>query len=179
MPAERLVELISRDRIAQRVTELGLALASDFPDLADAPRLWLIGALKGSLHFLSDLSRSIPRDAAIGFVRAISYRDGRESTGRVEVRSELDGPLEGADVVLVEDIIDSGRTVSAVLEHLNRLQPRSLKVATLLDKPSRRVVDVPIDYRGFEIPDRFVVGYGMDLAERYRNLPDIRYVDQA
>ena len=145
-----------------------------------APLLFgLVGALKGSFYFLADLSRSIPRDVAIGFVRASSYGDGVESSGRVEVRSELDGLPAGADILLVEDIIDSGRTVQAILEHLTALRPRSLKVVTLLDKPARRVVQAPIDYRGFEIPDRFVVGYGMDYAERYRNLPDIRYMDDA
>ena len=179
MAVDRLVELITQESIAQRVAELGLELAADFPDGPDSAPLWLVGALKGSFYFLADLSRAIPRDVAIGFVRASSYRDGFESSGRVEVRSELDGLPAGADIVLVEDVIDSGRTVQAILDRLTALRPRSLKVVTLLDKPARRIVPVPIDYRGFEIPDRFVVGYGMDYAERYRNLPDIRYLDEA
>ena len=153
--ADRLVELISSDRIKRRVKEMGRRLGEDFPNHEGVPPLWLIGALKGATYFLADLSRAIPRDAAIGFVRAKSYGAGVESSGRVEVRSELEGLPEGADVVLVEDIIDSGRTVRAILEHLTAMRPRKLKVATLLDKPARRVVDVPIDYRGFRDPGPF------------------------
>ncbi len=177
LPDERLAEMISSERITQRVEEIGRELAADFPDSPEAPPLWLVGALKGALYFLADLSRAIPRDVAVGFVRASSYGSGVDSSGHVEVSATPDGPPEGANIVLVEDIVDSGRTAKAILEYLAPRRPRTMKVATLLDKPARRVVDVPIDYRGFEIPDRFVVGYGMDYAERYRNLPDIRYVE--
>lgn len=162
--------LFCADQIAQRVRELGAAIELDHPPGRD---LRLIGALKGAMFFHCDLARAIGRDLQIEFVRAVSYGAGAESSGTVEISGDLDFDVAGCDVVLVEDIVDTGRTANALLRMLGRQRPASLKLAALLDKPSRRVEPVRIDYRGFEIPNLFVVGYGMDLAERHRNLPGI------
>lgn len=165
--------LIEPERIAARVRELGAVIDADFPDGAGAPRLRLVGALKGACFFLSDLARAIERDVEIDFARAASYGASTESAGRVRIVVPPPDDLKGCDVVLVEDVIDSGRTARALLDLIARQSPRTLRVAALLDKPSRRVVDVPVDYQGFEIGDRFVVGYGLDYDERCRNLPGI------
>ena len=167
----RLEPLLSAEQIQLRVAEMGLAISEDF---ADGSRpLWLIAALKGACLFQADLARAIGRDAALGFLKASSYGAGAASSGVVEITVDLKEEIAGADVILVEDIVDTGRTARILLDHLAARAPRTLRLASLLDKPSRRETPITIDYRGFEIPDRFVVGYGLDHAESYRNRPEI------
>ena len=157
--------------IAARVEELGRRIGEDYPGNG---RLWLIGALKGALFFHADLARAVPRDVALDFVQASSYGDSTESSGNVRIVRDVEHDIEGDDVILVEDIVDSGRTARTLLDLFAARRPRSLRLAALLDKPSRRVEPVEIDYRGFEAPDAFLVGYGLDYAERYRNMREIR-----
>jgi hypoxanthine phosphoribosyltransferase len=173
MPAGRLEPLISAERIQARVADMGREIEHDFPPNAGAPPFWLIAALKGACIFQADLARAIGRDAALGFIRASSYGAGAVSSGVVEITVDLKEDIADADVVLVEDIVDTGRTAEVLLDHLAARKPRTLRLATLLDKPSRRETPISIHYRGFEIPDQFVVGYGLDYAESYRNLPGI------
>jgi hypoxanthine phosphoribosyltransferase len=174
MTPHALQPLLSAEAIRARVLELGRRIAADHPDAVGGPPLHLVGILKGSFVFLSDLARAVPRDVLLDFVGVASYGAGTESSGAVRITKDLEADIEGADVILVEDIVDSGRTLRFVLDRMLARRPRSLKVAALLDKPGRRVVPVEADYVGFEIPDVFVVGYGLDHAGRYRNLPDIR-----
>lgn len=169
--------LLRQDEIAARVAVLAARIAADYPATPDAPRLVLVAALKGACFFAADLAREIGRDVTLDFVRASSYGAARVSSGRVELIEVLRDDVAGDDVILVEDIVDSGRTARALLDSLAAKRPRSLRLAALLDKPSRRKIDVTIDYLGFTIEDRFVVGYGLDDNERYRNLPDIRALD--
>lgn len=157
--------------------ELAGAIESDFPGGDGHPPLWLVGALRGAVYFLADLSRALSRDVGIAFLRASSYGDGVASSGEVRIESQVGEEIRGHDVIVVEDIVDSGRTAAAVRSHLLSFGPRSLRLASLLSKPDRREVEVAIDYLGFEIPDRFVVGYGLDYAERYRNRSEIGYLE--
>jgi hypoxanthine phosphoribosyltransferase len=169
--------VVSRAAIATRVDELARAIATDFPASDNSPPLWLVAALKGAAPFALDLARAIPRDVALGFARASSYGAATESSGAVRVDWIGDDAFAGADVVLVEDIVDTGRTANILLRALAERGPRRLKLAALLDKPSRRVEPVTIDYCGFEVPDRFLVGYGLDFDEHYRNLSDVRALE--
>ena len=161
--------LISEQQIHQRIQELGAAIDRDYP----GGTLYLICILKGAFIFLSDLARAIKRDAYIDFMGISSYGKGRATSGEVRITKDLDISLEGADVLIVEDIIDSGITLHYLTQILKQRHPRSVRVATLLDKPDRRIRDVDVAYVGFKIPDEFVVGYGLDFAEKYRNLPDV------
>ena len=169
-PADDIAEvLIDAPAIAKRVAELGARIADDY-----ATRdLVLVSILKGALPFLADLMRRIPINCALDFLEVSSYGAGTTSTGVVRILKDIAGPVEGRDVLVVEDILDTGHTLSYVLEHLRGQHPASVGLCVLLDKPARRVVPIEIDYRGFEIEDKFVVGYGLDFAERYRNLPFI------
>src|SRR5438309_8195420 len=161
--------LIDASAIARRVQELGARIAEDY-----ATRdLVLVSILKGALPFLADLMRAIPINCSLDFLEVSSYGAGTTSSGVVRILKDLAGPLEGRDVLVVEDILDTGHTLSYVLEHLRGQHPRSVGLCVLLDKAARRIVPIEIDYRGFEIEDKFVVGYGLDFAERYRNLPFI------
>ncbi|MBV9086091.1 MAG: hypoxanthine phosphoribosyltransferase [Acidobacteriaceae bacterium] len=162
--------LFTREQIAKRVAELGAQISQDFA----GQRLILLGVLKGATVFLSDLARNISVDATFDFVGISSYRDKQQTSGEVRLTKDLDESVEGRNVILVEDILDTGLTLSYLIKIISAHQPRALRVCTLLDKPARRKVQVHADYIGFEIPDKFVVGYGMDFAERYRNLEDIR-----
>ena len=171
MPAARLEPLLSAEQIQLRVAEMGRAITADYPD-EDRP-LWLVAALKGACLFQADLARAIERDATLAFVRASSYRAGVASSGVVEISLALNEDIAGADLILVEDIVDTGRTARVLLDHLAARKPRTLRIASLLDKTSRRETPIKIDYCGFEIPDEFVVGYGLDHAESYRNRPEI------
>lgn len=157
---------IEPERIAARVADLGAQIRADY---GDEPIL-CIGVLKGSILFLADLMRAIPGDVECGFLGVSSY-EGTESTGHVRITHDLRSSIEGKHVLVVEDIVDTGLTLQFLMQTLSVRKPKTLKVAALLDKPSRRQVEVPTDYIGFEIEDRFVVGYGLDLDERYRNLP--------
>ncbi len=160
--------------VAARIAELGRRIGEDHP--GDG-RLWLVGALKGAVFFLADLARAIPRDVALDFVQTSSYGADTESSGNVRILRDVEHDVEGQDVILVEDIVDSGRTANTLLRLFRQRRPRSLRLAALLDKPARRVEPVHIDYCGFQAPDVFLVGYGLDHAERYRNLREIRELD--
>ncbi len=169
-PADDIAEvLIDEQAIAAKVRELGATIADDYR----GKDLVLVSILKGALPFLADLMRQMPIPLALDFLEVSSYGDATESSGNVRILKDLAKPIEGREVVVVEDILDTGHTLSYVIEHLRSKQPRSVRLCTLLDKPARRIVPIQIDYRGFEIPDKFVVGYGLDYAERYRNLPFI------
>lgn len=135
--------------------------------------LYLIGTLKGSCFFLADLARAIDRPVRIDFIGAASYGDRTETSGQVRITKDLDTSIEGCDVILVEDIVDSGTTLEYLLDLLALRKPKSLRVATILNKPWRRKHQVPLDYIGFEVPDEFLVGYGLDFAQDYRHLPDV------
>lgn len=174
------VPFLTADQIRLRVAELAREVAADH-DESDAGPLWLVGALKGAVFFLSDLARGLaeisPRPVALDFVRTSSYGAGTRSSGDVRFLQDVEHDLTGADVVLVEDIVDSGFTARALLDHFTEKRVRSVRLAALLSKPDRREIEARIDYLGFEIPDKFVVGYGMDHAEQYRHLPDIRVIE--
>lgn len=164
-----LKPLLTRDQIAARVAEMGEQITRDF----SGESVVLIGVLKGASIFLSDLARKIKLDATFDFIAVSSYGSSRQSAGEVQLIKDVTTPLQDQNVILVEDILDTGLTLSFLRKLLATRQPRALKTAALLDKPSRRLVPVEGNYVGFRIPDEFVVGYGLDYAERYRNLPDI------
>ncbi|MGH2449668.1 MAG: hypoxanthine phosphoribosyltransferase [Candidatus Limnocylindria bacterium] len=167
-PADDVAEiLVTEDALARRIAELGTAVARDYA----GKDLVLVSILKGALPFLADLMRRVQIPLSLDFLEVSSYGDATESSGVVRILKDLAHPIEGRDVLVVEDILDTGRTLRYVMEHLHAQRPASVRLCVLLDKPSRRVVPVEIDYVGFQIPDRFVVGYGLDYAERYRNLP--------
>lgn len=164
--------LISRERIQARVAELGVEIAAALP----TNEVVLVGPLKGCVIFCADLARAL-HDAGVAvemdFLELSSYGAGTESSGTIECRKTLTDPVAGRHVLLVDDIIDTGRTLAWAREHILELGPASLRIAAFLDKPSRRTVEVPVDHVGFEVPDLFVLGYGADLAQRYRELPYI------
>src|SRR5215467_8165264 len=163
--------MISARRIAKRVRAMGQEISQVFADL-DQP-LVMVVILKGAAVFAADLLRSLSIPAELEFVRASSYGAGTSSSGRVKFAHLVEGPLTGRDILLVEDIVDSGRTISVIVEELQRHHPASLRLAALLDRPARREIEVRIDFTGFRIPDRFVIGYGLDYAGLYRELPGI------
>src|SRR5213594_319684 len=160
--------LLSEDQIQKRVAELALEIRRDFPD-----RLHLVAVLKGAFVFLSDLVRHMPGNVSMDFMAVSSYAKGTTSSGEVRLQKDLDTTLDGRNVVIVEDIVDTGLTLTYLQEILRARNPRELRTACLLSKPSRRQVNVKVEYIGFEIADRFVVGYGLDYAEEHRNLPYI------
>lgn len=162
--------LLEEARIQQRVRELAQEIARDYADVDD---LLLVGVLKGSVMFIVDLARSLQRHVALDFIAISSYGQATQTSGVVRVLKDLDTDIGGRHVLIVEDIVDSGLTLAYLHESLQRRNPASLRVCALLNKPSRREADVPLDYSGFDIPNEFVVGYGLDFAERYRNLPYI------
>ncbi len=166
---QQLKILISRDEIAKAVSRLAREIERDYRDKQPL----LIGVLKGSFMFMADLIRELDLPLDLDFIRLSSYDTARESSGEVEVIHETKTPVKDRDVLVVEDIVDTGITISFLLDYLESKQPASLKVCTLTDKPSRRRVPVPIDYRGFTLPNKFIVGYGLDCDQRFRNLPDI------
>ena len=170
-PAPRV--FISAEQIQARIVELGAQIEADY---AERP-IHLIGILKGAFIFLSDLARAIRAPVRVDFIGISSYGKGMSTSGEVKVTKDLDIVIEGADVLIVEDIVDSGVTLSYLMKVLQQRRPRSLRIAALLDKPERRQRPVDVAYVGFQIPDRFVVGYGLDYAEDYRNLPDICVLD--
>jgi hypoxanthine phosphoribosyltransferase len=161
--------LYSRQQIAERVAEMGAQITRDL----NGEKLVMVGVLKGAAFFLVDLSRSIQADATFDFVAVSSYGQGQRSSGAVKVIKDLDQPIEGKNVLIVEDILDTGLTLAYLRKLFLQQHPKSLRIATLLDKPSRRIEKIDADYVGFAIPNLFVIGYGMDYGERYRNLPDI------
>jgi hypoxanthine phosphoribosyltransferase len=166
---------VDEETLRNRVAELGQTLSADY----EGKDLVLICVLKGGVAFLTDLMRQITVPHEIDFLAISSYGKGRrESSGVVRILMDLKANIEGRDVLIVEDIVDSGRTISYLLRTLEARQPASLRVCTLLNKPGRRVVEVPLDYIGFDIPDEFVLGYGLDLDEKYRNLPFVGVLKQ-
>ena len=161
--------LLTEEQIQKRITEIGARIDADYPN----GTLYLICILKGACFFLADLARTIKRDAFIDFMGISSYGKGKTSSGEVRITKDLDISLEGADVLIVEDIIDSGVTLNYLVGLLRNRKPKSVRVAALLDKPERRLRPVDVAYVGFQIPDEFVVGYGLDYGEKYRNLRDV------
>jgi hypoxanthine phosphoribosyltransferase len=166
---EKLKVLIRRAAIKKRVREVAHQITEDFP----GERIHLIGVLKGACIFLSDLVREINLETSIDFIAVSSYGKNKESSGQVRLVKDLDSSIEGLNVIVVEDILDTGITLTYLLRVLAQRKPKSLRIAALLDKPSRRIKEVKADYIGFKIPNDFVVGYGLDYAERYRNLKDV------
>ena len=165
---EGIVEvLISREKVEARIAELAKEIEKDYA----GKELVCVGLLKGSVMFMADLIKAVDLDLRIDFMKVSSYGSGTNSTGVVKILKDVDVDLAGKDVLIVEDIIDTGLTILNVKDFLSKKNPNSVRVCTLLDKPSRRVVEVKGEYVGFEIPDEFVVGYGLDLDEKYRNLP--------
>lgn len=162
--------LFSKQQIAERVREIGSQISSDYAGKS----IVLIGVLKGAAIFLSDLARAIAVDNTFDFVAVSSYGRAKVSSGAVRLIKDIDNPIEGKHVILIEDILDTGLTLSYLRGMMLQHKPASLKIATCLDKPERRLVPIEADYVGFQIPNKFVVGYGMDYAEHYRNVEDIR-----
>jgi hypoxanthine phosphoribosyltransferase len=160
--------LLSEDQIRTRVAEMALEIRRDFPD-----DLHVIAVLKGAFMFLSDLVRHMPGHVSLDFMAVSSYAKGTTTSGEVRMLKDLETALEGRNVVIVEDIVDTGLTLTYLQDILRARNPKQLRTACLLSKPSRRQVDVKVEYTGFTIEDRFVVGYGLDFAEQYRNLPYI------
>jgi hypoxanthine phosphoribosyltransferase len=160
--------LLTAAQIQQRVAELGAEIERDYPN-----GVHIIAVLKGAFMFLADLARAIGGNVSLDFMAVSSYDKGTTSTGEVRVLKDLDTPLHGRDVLIVEDIVDTGLTLTYLQQALRARSPRSLRTVCLLNKPSRRKVEVKVEYIGFTIEDRFVVGYGLDFAEHYRNLPYI------
>jgi len=165
--------LFSEDEIQLRVSELAERINEDYQGLEPV----LVAVLKGSTYFLSDLTRKIELPLSLDFIAIQSYGAHSETTGAVKLLKDLDEPIEGRDVIIIEDIIDTGLTINYLIRSLKARSPRSLRICTLLDKSARRLVPVEIAYRGFEIPDVFVVGYGLDFEQKFRNLPYIGVLD--
>lgn len=165
--------LFTEDQIAHRVKELADQISADY----QGRHIFAICLLKGSLIFTSDLMRALSVPCSVDIMRASSYGAGTESSGNVRIHIDLDRDISGQDVLIVEDIVDTGRTLHKTLSILRDRQPNSIKICSFLDKPSRRVADVPVDYVGFQIEDHFVVGYGLDYDEHYRHLPHIGILD--
>ncbi len=162
---------LSSAQIQSRIRQLGRQISKDY---AGRP-LVLIGVLRGVVCFMADLMRHITQTAAVDFLSISYYRE--DTSGAVPITKDLDMTISGQDVLMVEDIVDTGMTLNYILNYLQARNPASLKVCALLDKPSRREINIPIDYRGFEVPNKFIVGYGIDWNEQFRNLPDICYVE--
>lgn len=174
MQSGSLRVLIPSEQIQARIRELGAEIDRDHPE---GP-IYLVAILKGACIFLADLARAMERPARIDFIGISSYGKGKTSSGEVKLTKDLDTSIEGASVVVVEDIVDSGVTLTYLLHVLKQRKPRSLKIAALLDKPERRLRPVEVSYVGFQIPDEFVIGYGLDYAEEYRNLNDICVLEE-
>lgn len=171
--ADRIVTLLDAETIASRIRALGAEITKAY----EGKKLVLVCVLKGSFVFTADLARTIDLPLRVEFLGVRSYGEGTSSTGVVQITQDLSKPIEGEDILIVEDIVDTGLTIAHLLELLGTRKPASLKVCALLHKPARTRVEVPIDYLGFTIEDRFVVGYGLDWSERYRNLPMIGVVE--
>ena len=166
-------ELISKADLAKRISELGKQITDDYADKDD---LVLLAVLKGSVIFLADLCREIDLPHTLDFIGIASYGDETQSSGVVKITSDITKPIADKHVIVVEDIIDTGLTAEYLLKNLHTRHPKSVKLCSLLHKPERTIRDVPIDYLGFKVPDKFVVGYGLDAAQKYRNLDFIGYI---
>lgn len=171
---EEIKVLIKEEEIQKKILEIAKKIENDY----EGKEITLLCILKGSTFFTVDLAKRIKNDIRIEFIQVSSYGASTVGSEKVELKLDLKESIEGRDVIIVEDIIDTGRTLSYLIEHLKGRNPKSLKLCTLLDKPERRLYDIKVDYTGFEIPDKFVIGYGLDYDELYRNLPYIGYVEQ-
>ena len=165
--------LISEEKLQERVEKIAKQIETEYA----GKELILICILKGSIFFTVDLAKRIKGDVKLEFIRVSSYNDGTESSGEIKMKLDLKDSIQGKDVIVIEDIIDTGRTLSYLIEYLKMKKPNSVKLCALLDKPERRVIDVKVDYTGFQIPDKFVVGYGLDYDEKYRNLPFVGHIE--
>ena len=171
--AEKIRVLISEEEVDAKIAEIGKQISEDYA----GESVHLLCILKGSVFFTCELAKRITVPVSLDFMSVSSYGDGTKSSGIVKIAKDLDETIEGKNVIVIEAIIDSGRTLHYLLDVLQKRNPKSMKLCTLLDKPDRRVVDVEVDYTGFAIPDEFVVGYGLDYAQKYRNLPYIGVVE--
>lgn len=171
--AEQIKVLLSEEEVDERIKAIGEQISKDY----QGKEVHLICVLKGGSFFMCELAKRITVPVSFDFMSVSSYGSDTKSSGVVRIVKDLDEPIQGKDVIVVEDIVDSGRTLNYLLEMLRDRKPNSLRLCTLLDKPDRRVVDVPVDYTGFQIPDEFVVGYGLDYDQKYRNLPYIGIVE--
>lgn len=171
--SETVRVLLSEEEVDKRIAEIAAQISKDY----DGEQAHLICVLKGGVFFTCELAKRLSIPVSMDFMSVSSYGADTKSSGVVKIVKDLDEGIEGKNVLVVEDIIDSGRTLSYLLDYLRKRNPKSLKLCTLLDKPERRVVDVDVDYTCFEIPDEFVVGYGLDYAQKYRNLPYIGVVE--
>ena len=170
--AERISVLLSEEEVDKRIQKIGEIISKDY----EGKEIHLICVLKGGVFFMCELAKRITVPVSMDFMAISSYGSDTKSSGIIKIVKDLDDSITGKDVLVVEDIVDSGRTLSYLLDLLKDRKPNSMKLCTLLDKPDRRVVDVHVDYTGFQIPDEFVVGYGLDYAQKYRNLPYIGVV---
>lgn len=166
--------MISEQKIKERVKEMAAEIERDFNN----EEIFFIVVLKGSFVFAADLLREMKSNIQVDFISVSSYSDQTESTGKVKLLKDLDADITGRNVVVIEDIIDSGLTLHFLRDHLKMHKPKQVKICTLLDKPERRRIELPVDYVGFVIPDEFIVGYGIDYAQQYRNLPYIANVEE-
>lgn len=172
--ADKIRVLLSEEEVDKRIKDIGEQISRDY----DGEEVHVICVLKGGVFFMCELAKRITVPLSMDFMSVSSYGNEKQSSGVVKIVKDLDDPLDGKNVIIVEDIIDSGRTLSYLIEILKKRNPKSLKLCTLLDKPERRVTDVKVDYVGFNIPDEFVVGYGLDYMQKYRNLPFIGVVEE-
>lgn len=170
--AEKINVLLSEEEVDARIKAIGEQISTDY----EGKQIHLICVLKGGTFFMCELAKRITVPVSLDFMAVSSYGSDTKSSGVVKIVKDLDEAIQGKDVLVVEDIVDSGRTLSYLLEMLRERKPASLRLCTLLDKPERRVIEVPVDYTGFQIPDEFVVGYGLDYDQKYRNLPYIGIV---
>lgn len=171
--SEKISVLIPEESVAKRIAERGAQISRDYA----GESVCLLCILKGSVFFTTELAKHITVPVLLDFMSVSSYGSGTTSSGNVRIVKDLDTPIEGQHVLVVEDIIDTGHTLAYLMEYLEQRRPKSLKLCTLLDKPERRVSDVKVDYTGFEIPDKFVVGYGLDYDQKYRNLPYVGVIE--
>lgn len=170
---EEINILINKAKLEKRIEEMGKQIQKDY----EGKELVFVGILKGSVMFMTELAKNIKMNVAIDFMDVSSY-EGTESTGNVKINKDIRDTIEGKDIIIVEDIIDTGRTLTYVKEYLKQKNPNSIKIATMLSKPSKRIMEMEVEYIGFAIEDKFVVGYGLDYNEKYRNLPYIGYIEK-
>lgn len=170
---EKIRIMLTEQEVNEKIAQIAARISEDYA----GESVHLICVLKGSIFFTCELAKRITLPVTLDFMSVSSYGNGTESSGNVRINKDLDEPLDGKNVLVVEDIIDSGRTLSYLMENLGTRNPKSLRLCTLLDKPDRRVTDIQVDYTGFVIPDEFVVGYGLDYAQKYRNLPFVGVVE--
>lgn len=169
---ENINVLINKTRLEKRIEEMAKELEKDY----EGKEIVFLGILKGSVPFMWELAKRVKNNIIFEFIEVSSY-NGTESTGKITLHKDIKNSIEGKDVIIIEDIVDTGRTLDFLLEHLKEKKPNSVKIATLLSKPSRRVIELNVDYIGFKIEDKFVVGYGLDYDQKFRNLPYIGYIE--